>query len=42
MYNNKIYIGESINALDPNYIGYGKYWKSIIIIFNGIERSNYG
>ena len=29
-YNNKIYIGESINAFDPNYIGSGKYWKSVI------------
>lgn len=29
-YNNKIYIGESINALDPNYIGSGKYWRSVV------------
>lgn len=29
-YKNKIYIGESIYALNKNYLGSGKYWLSII------------
>lgn len=29
-YKDKIYIGESINALNPGYLGTGGYWRSII------------
>lgn len=29
-FNNKIYIGESLNAMNPNYLGRGKLWLTVI------------